>query len=91
MKLIVKRAGHNEQYDQRKLYASIFAACLAVREPAGSAELIASEVCKHVEAWLGDKHEVTSADIFRHAAKHLGVIQPDAGYIYSNHRNVARG
>lgn len=88
MKHIVKRGGHVESYDERKLYASIYAASIAVREPAGSAELIANEVVKTVNNWLGTKHEVTSNDIRRIAGNHLRVINPDAGYQYVHHRVV---
>jgi transcriptional regulator NrdR family protein len=88
MKHIVKRAGHSETYDVRKLYASIYAACLSVREHPGSAELIADEVVKEVAKWLERKHEVTSNDIRRQAAKHLKAINPDAGHIYLHHRVI---
>lgn len=85
---LVKRAGHTEPYESRKLYASIYAACLSVREPRGSAELIAGQVVKDVEHWLGHKHEITSNDMRRQAAKHLHAYHPDAGYMYLHHRMV---
>lgn len=88
MKHIVKRAGHVESYDERKLYASIYAAALAVREPVGSAELIAKEVIDRVGEWLGSKHEVTSNDIRAQAAKHLSAINPDAAFQYLHHRII---
>ncbi len=88
MKHIVKRAGHTEEYDNRKLYASIYAAALAVREPAGSAELIAQEVVREVEKWLKNRHEVTSNDLRAQAAKHLHVINPDAAFQYKHHRVI---
>mgnify|MGYP000144331377 CR=1 FL=1 len=88
MQHIVKRGGHSEPYDVRKLYASVYAACLSVREHPGSAELIAEAVCKSVEKWLAQKHEVTSNDIRINAAKHLKTINPDAGHIYLNHRVI---
>lgn len=86
MKLIVKRAGHVEQYDERKLYASIFAVCIAVKEPLGTAELIAAEVQSQVEKWLEKKHEVTSNDIRRQASAALRSINSDAAYQYMHHR-----
>jgi transcriptional regulator NrdR family protein len=88
MKHIVKRAGLTESYDERKLYASIYAAALALREPVGSAELIANEVVRLVNEWLAAKHEVTSHDIRVQAAKHLKALNPDAGLIYLNHRII---
>lgn len=85
---IVKRAGHPEPYDSRKLYASIYAACLAMREPAGTAEILAEKVVNDVEAWLSKKSEVISNDIRRVAAKHLYAYNRDAAYAYMHHRVV---
>ncbi len=87
MKHIIKRGGHSELYDVRKLYASVFASCVSVRESVGSAELVADKVCKEVETWLKDRHEVTSSDVRRTAAKHLEAFNPDAAYIYTHHRD----
>ena len=89
MRHIVKRAGHNEPYDNRKLYASIYSAGLALRTPPAAAELAAENVCKSVDKWIENKHEVTSADITREAYKHFHVLHPDAAWIYKHHRNVS--
>lgn len=88
MKHIIKRAGHNELYDERKLYASIFSACQSVRVPEGSAELIADKVVKDVGAWLEKKHEVTSNDLRHNASKHLHAYHADAAYMYQHHRII---
>lgn len=88
MKHIVKRAGHTEPFDNKKLYASIFAACLAMREPTGTAEVIAEKVSTDVEAWIEKKSEVLSNDIRRVAAKHLYAYNPDAAYAYMHHRII---
>jgi len=90
MKHIVKRAGHTEAYDQRKLYASIYSSCLAVRTPSGEAELVAEKVCKDVEQWMDQKHEVTAHDIRRVAHQYLEAYNPDAAYIYKMHREILR-
>jgi transcriptional regulator NrdR family protein len=87
---IVKRHGHTEGYDSRKLYASIYASCLSVRATQGEAELAAGQVVKEVEAWLKTKHEVTAHDIRRQGAVALNVINPDAAYIYNNHKQLHR-
>jgi transcriptional regulator NrdR family protein len=90
MNHIVKRKGHAEPYDQRKLYASVYAACLSVRSTEGEAELVAERVTKDVEAWLAKKHEVTSADIRRVASQNLKAYHADADYMYHNHRDLHR-
>jgi transcriptional regulator NrdR family protein len=88
MKHIVKRKGHTELYDEKKVYASVFAACQSVREPSGSAELVAAQVMKDVNDWIESKYEVTANDIRRQAAKHLGAYNPDASYMLLHQRVV---
>ena len=88
MKHIVKRKGHTEEYDQRKLYASIYSACLSVRATEGEAELVAERVVKDFETWLAPKHEVTARDIRRIAGKNLAAYHADAAYMYRNHREL---
>ena len=87
MKHIVKRSGHTEEYEGRKLYASIYAACLSVRVPEGEAEIVADRVVKDFEAWLDNKHEVTAHDIRRIATKHFHAYNPDAAWMYQHHRH----
>lgn len=83
---IVKRTpGHSEFYDERKLYASIYAACLSVRTPVGEAELTAARLCSDILPWLNTKAEITSGDIRRRAANHLKVYNPDAAFLYERH------
>lgn len=85
---IVKHTkNHSEAYDERKLYASIYAACLSVRTPSGEAELTASQVCRDMIPWLGKKEEVTSADIRRVAAEHLRIYNPHAALMYKQVKN----
>lgn len=88
MKHIVKRAGHTEPYDVRKLHVSIYAACLGVGLHQGAAEQVAREVVHEFNEWLSKKHEVTSNDIRRQAAKYLREINPDAGHLYLHHRVI---
>jgi len=88
MKHIVKRHGHNEKYDDKKLYASIYSACQSVRQTSDVAELIAERVIADMATWIEHKHEVTSNDIRRKAATFLKEYNPEAAYIYLHHRVV---
>lgn len=88
MKHVIKRGKHTESYDPKKLYASIYAACLSVREHPGSAEVIADNVVKNFEAWLDKKHEVTSNDVRKTAHEYLQTINSDAAYMYLHHRVI---
>jgi len=86
VKHIVKRHGHNEIYDEKKLYASVYSACLSVRQTSDTSELIAQRVIEDMAPWIEKKHEVTSNDIRRTAAKHLETYNPDAAQIFLHHR-----
>lgn len=86
MKHIVKRNNTVEQYDERKVYASIYAACLSVHEPTQTAKLIATKVTDNVTGWISKRSEVTSNDIRKTAADYLKNINPHASYLYANHR-----
>lgn len=88
MKHIVKRHGHNEVYDDRKIYASVYSACRAVRQTSDTSELIADRVVQDMAPWIAKKHEVTSNDIRRIAAGHLAEYNPDASQLYLHHRVV---
>lgn len=84
---VVKQDGRrdNESFRREKLHASIVAACLSVRTPAGQAESIAEAVCNSVIGWTNDKPEITSHDIRRIASKHLHTHHPDAAYMYEQY------
>lgn len=85
---IVKRKGHSEPFDARKLYASVYSACLALRIPQGEAELVAEEVVSNVTSWISPKKEVTSHDISLQAHKHLNPLNSDAAYLYKHHNSI---
>lgn len=86
---LVKRAGHREAFDSRKVYASVYAACLTVRATHEDAELHAEKVTEAVKEWLEEKDEVTTSQISRVVTKALRQYDPDASYIYGTHRDVS--
>ena len=88
MKHIIKRKGHSEEYDSRKLYASIYTSALAQREPVRRAEALSEEVCARAEHWLQNKHEITSNDLRMKAAEFLHDLDKDVGHKYLYHRVV---
>lgn len=86
---VIKRmSGVSEPFDERKLFASIFAACLSVSNYAGEAEVTAERICRDLTPWLQTKFEVTSKDMRYQAAKILQRYNPDAAYIYAHHRII---
>lgn len=86
---IVKRKGHREAFDSKKLYASIYASCLAAHEKVEVAEKTAETVVNKFGEWLDNKGTgITSNDIRRKAGEILETINPDAAYSYIKHRII---
>ena len=88
-KHIVKRRGHTERFDERKVYASCYAACLASHVPHQEAERICAKVSKEVKSWIRTKKTVTSDQIFRETGKVMGKHHKDAAFMYRTHRDIS--
>ena len=86
--IVKRRTGVSEPYDERKLYASIYAVCLSVRTQPADAELIAASVCRDFALWLENKQEITSADVRRRGAEYLDRYNTDAAYLYQHHHVI---
>lgn len=69
---VVKRHGHTEAYDERKVYASIYAAALNCEHGERQSEKLASGVSKKITVWVKKSHGcVTSHVIREYVAKHI--------------------
>lgn len=86
---IVKRKGQNQDFDERKLYASVYAACLSAHEHPEGAEATANLVCREIKNWMKDKDDVTSDQIFEEAARELKHLNKDAALMYQTHRDLS--
>jgi len=51
---IVKRKGHKQEFDERKLYASVYAACLSAHVDKEEVEATANLVCREIKKWSSD-------------------------------------
>lgn len=88
-KHIVKRKGHKEMYEDRKLYASVYATCMSLRVSEVQAETIAKAVVHEVEQEIKEKEEVTAHEISHLAKESLKKYNEDAAYLYEHHRDVS--
>ncbi len=89
MSHIVKRKGHKEGFDERKIFASVFAACLVLRMTDKEAELIANTVAKEVTDSFKNIPELTAHTIHKAVAESLKKYNPDAAYMYDTHRDIS--
>jgi transcriptional regulator NrdR family protein len=89
MKHLIKRQGHVEEFDELKLYASIFASVSSLRLSDEETESISHMVTHEVTEIIKNKKEVTAHQLHTEAAKSLRKYHPDAAYIYSTHKDVS--
>jgi len=88
MRHIVKRGGHLENFDERKLYASVYAAALAARVTDAEAELLAQNTAKHIVNWIETRQEVNSGELQEAAYDFLKEYLPNAAYLYRHHKDL---
>ncbi|OGE83786.1 MAG: hypothetical protein A2846_00035 [Candidatus Doudnabacteria bacterium RIFCSPHIGHO2_01_FULL_49_9] len=86
---IVKRKGHSEPFDPRKIYAAAFASCRNAHLSEMLSENIADTVQKRLEDWIKDKNEISSDDIFRETISVLKELHPDAAFLFETHRDIS--
>jgi transcriptional regulator NrdR family protein len=85
---IVKRKGHGEYFDARKIYASVFSACMTLRMHDSEAELLADMVSHEVEEQVKKLDHVTSQILHKMVSDALEKYHPDAAYMYQHHRDI---
>lgn len=89
MATVVKRRGHEEPFDSRKVYGSVYAACRAAHCNEPSAEETAAKVSDAVTEWVEARPRVTSDEIFNETADILKVQHAGAALLFHTHRDVA--
>lgn len=86
---IVKRQGHREKFDARKIYGSVYFACRSTHMGKKDCEKVAAAVAKDMNKWVKSKKVVTSDHIFREVTRRLKKLHADAAFMYETHRDVS--
>jgi len=86
---IVKRKGHTELYDERKVYGSCYFACRNAHLSEQDAEKICKKVCVAITKWIRKHKVVSSTDIFRILTQELKKHNEDAAFLYETHRDIS--
>ena len=86
---IVKRGGHKEPYDNHKVYASCYAACLNAHIAKERAEEICNNVMKKMDEWIDEKDSISSQDIFDEVTRIMAEHNSDAAFMYKSHRDIS--
>ena len=86
---LIKRHGKVENFDERKLYASVYSACLASHLKKSEAENVASKLCTEIKKLLKNKPVVSSDEIFRTTIKLLKNQDKEVAFMYETHRDIS--
>ena len=86
---IVKRHGHGEPYDERKVYASVYSACRAAQLTIPRTEEIAAEVTRAINGWIKTRDTVTCHEVHGVVAHEINKHGKSAAYMYKHHRDVS--
>ncbi len=87
---VVKRKGHKEKFDERKVYASAYAACVLTESMRTKrCETVANNVSKEVKKLIIKKKCVNTEEISGRVAKILKKYSNDAAFMYETHRDIS--
>ena len=86
---IVKRRGHAEEFDEKKVYASCYAACLNTQIKHVEAEKICEKVSKEIKTWARKRKYADSSEIFKKVIAALKKHNKDAAFMYETHRDIS--
>lgn len=86
--MVVKRRGHTEDFDVRKLYASIYSACRGVSMSEPDSEMVADKVSREVGFAISKSKLVSSDQIFKLTAHMLNAQNEEVAYMYKHHRDI---
>ncbi|MEK7659853.1 MAG: hypothetical protein AAB343_01480 [Patescibacteria group bacterium] len=89
MTLIVKREGHKEAYDERKVYGSCYASVLNTHKSKEDAEDTCGAVVAVLAERIAKKKEITSKEIFHHMCEIMERYDKDAAFMYKTHKDLS--
>ena len=85
MSIIVKRKGHKETFDEKKVYGSVYAACASAHYDEMHCEKTADEVTKKIKKFIKNKKEIPSAEIRRKIESELKKKDKELAFFYEQH------
>lgn len=87
-RIVVKRRGHMEKFDERKIYASVYEACHVDGMKTEKAEKIASAVTNNVKKWVEKMEVVSVHQIHAQVVKELMKHHDDVAFMYDLHKDI---
>jgi transcriptional regulator NrdR family protein len=89
MAVVVKRRGKKEDFDEKKVYGSVYSACMDCSLGEKDCEKIASKMVAEVAKFLKGKKEVNSTEIFGLIMQKLAREHEAVAFMYETHRDIS--
>lgn len=85
MVIIVKRKGHTEKFDERKVYGSVYAACASAHYSEMLCEKTAEGVAEKINKFVKNKKEIQSTEIRKKIEAELKKKDKELAFFYEQH------
>ena len=86
---VVKRRGHREAFNERKVYDVVLRACKSAHLPHDEAVAIAFAVGQDVKKWAEKKKVVDSHEIAKKVTEFLAKEERDAAFLFETHLDLS--
>lgn len=85
MALVVKRKGHREAFDERKVYGSVYAACASAHYDEAGCEKVAYQITEKIKKFVKNKKEIPSAALREKVESELDKKDEELAFFYRHH------
>lgn len=82
MVTVIRREGKAEEFEEKKLYASVYAAASSSNYEESECEEIAEEVTQNVKEWLQGKVQISSRTLRKKIAEQLEARSETLSFAY---------
>ncbi len=85
MAIIVKRKGHKEKFDEKKVYGSVYAACASAHYDETLCEKTAEDVTNNVKKFVRNKKSIDSIRLRKKIEELLKKENEELAFFYEQH------
>ena len=88
MAVILKRRGKKEKFDEKKIYASIYSACMECDLTPSQSEKIADKITNDVKKFVKNRKSVNTTEVFGFVIQKLAREHEAVAFMYETHRDL---
>lgn len=86
---VIKKTGRKEKFQERKLFKSVYNACIGASVDRSESLRISKDVMNSVKIIIGKDKEIQSKQLFNHVKRILSKHNKYCAFMYETHRDVS--